>query len=231
MVHETVKTPRARRHDANLERILETAMAMVAEDGIEALSMGRLATAVDYTPGALYRYFDSKDAILAKLVARILEDLGASLAEAVGRLPGQASPLARVFALEAGYRAFARTQPHRFALLASTMAAPRVLLPSPKDAAPVVQLMLATMKLLADALAAAAAGELIDAGDANERAVCVFALLQGVLLLHKQARYAPQILDLDRLATRGTRSLLIGWGAAPRTVDAAVARVAVKGAA
>ena len=206
-------------------------MALVAEDGIEALSMGRLASAVDYTPGALYRYFDGKDAILAKLVGRILEDLAASLTEAVGRLPTQASPLARVFALEAGYRAFARVQPHRFALLASTMAAPRVLLPAAKEAAPLVALMLATMQPLRDALDAAADAELIDAGDARERAVCIYALLQGVLLLHKQARYAPEVLDLDRLATRGTRSLLLGWGAVARTVDAAIARVATKGAA
>ncbi|HEY5935685.1 MAG TPA: hypothetical protein VIU61_13640, partial [Kofleriaceae bacterium] len=70
-----------------------------------------------------------------------------------------------------------------------------------------------------------------DAGDASERAVCIYALLQGVLLLHKQARYAPQVLDLDRLATRGTRSLLLGWGAVARTVDAAIARAATKGAA
>lgn len=204
-------------------------MAMVADGGLEALSMTRLADAVDYTPGALYRYFDSKDALLSKLVARILEDLGAVLGRAVSRLPDQASPFARVFALERGYRTFARLEPHRFGLLAMTMAAPRVLLQAPKDAAPVVHVMLAAMQPLADALGAAAVAELLDAGDVAERTICVFALLQGILLLHKQARYAPQILDIDRLATRGTRSLLLGWGANPRTVDAAIARVAKLG--
>ena len=54
-------------------------------------------------------------------------------------------------------------------------------------------------------------------------------MLQGVLQLQKQARYAPRLLDMDRLTARGTRSLVLGWGAKPRTVDAAIARVAALG--
>lgn len=226
MVHEAPTTPRARRRDANHEKILEAAMAMVADGGLEALSMNRLAAAVDYTPGALYRYFASKDALLSRLVARILEDIRADLDRAVAALPAQSSPLARVFALVDGYRAYARREPHRFGLLGSTMAAPRVLLPAARDAEPVVKVMIAAMQPLADALAAAAAAGLIGPGEVAERTVCIFALLQGVLMLHKQARYAPGILDLERLATRGTRTLLVGWGARPRAVDAAIARVA-----
>lgn len=226
MVHEIRTTPRERRRDANLEKILEAAMRMVADDGVEALSMNRLAAAVDYTPGALYRYFDSKDALLSRLVARTLEEVRAELDHAVAGLPGQSSPLARVFALVDGYRAYARREPHRFGLLASTMAAPRVLLPAPRDAEPVVAVMIAAMQPLADALAAAAAAGLVSAGEVPARTVCVFALLQGVLLLHKQARYAPGILDVDRLSALGIRALLIGWGARPRAVDGAITRVA-----
>ena len=204
-------------------------MELIADGGLEALSMTRLATAVDYTPGALYRYFDSKDALLSKLVARILEDLGAVLRRSISRLPDQASPLARVFALEYGFRTFARLEPRRFGLLAMTLADPRVLLEEAKDSWPVAQVMLTAMQPLANALADAAAAELLDAGDVAERTVCVFALLQGILLLHKSTRHAPRILDIARLATRGTRSLLLGWGANPRTVDAAIARVAKLG--
>jgi AcrR family transcriptional regulator len=226
MVHETPTTPRARRRDANHEKILEAAMGMVADGGLEALSMNRLAAAVDYTPGALYRYFASKDALLSRLVARVLEDIRAQLDSAVADLPAQASPLARVFALVDGDRAYARREPHRFGLLASTMAAPRILLPAARDAEPVVVMMVAALQPLADALAAAAAAGLIGAGEVPERTVCLFALLQGVLMLHKQARYAPGILDGEKLATRGVGTLLIGWGAKPRAVDAAIARVA-----
>ena len=201
-------------------------MTMVAEDGLEALSMTRIAEAADYTPGALYRYFDSKDALLSKLVARTLQELGLAIERTANRLMAGACPLTRVFALEHGYRAFARHEPHRFGLLAMTMAAPRVLLPSPADAQPVAVVMLATLQPLIAALAAATEAQLLAAGDVAERAVCVFALLQGVLQLHKQARFAPDLLDVDRLATRGTRTLLLGWGANATDVDAAIARVA-----
>lgn len=226
MSRASASTPRARRHDANVERILDAAIELIAEGGLDALSMARLAAAVDFTPGALYRYFGSKDALLSRLVARTLEDLRAALDAAVLQLPHRASPLARVFALAQGYRAFARREPHRFGLLQMTLAAPRVVLEAPADAGPVVEVMLAALEPLAAALADAAAGDQIDPGDVSERTLCVLALLQGVLLMRKHARYAPAVLDVDRLAVRGIRSLLVGWGASARAVDTAIGRAA-----
>jgi len=229
VLHEPTKTPRARRHDANLQRILEAATDMVAAGGLEALSMTKLADAVDYTPGALYRYFGSKDALLSKLVTRILEDIRLSLDRAVGLLPASASPLTRVFVLVQGYRAFAQLEPQRFGLLAMTMAAPRVLLEKPEDAEPVMHLMLAGLQPLAGALADAAAAEQLDGGDFSERTLCLFAMLQGLFQMQKHARYAPAVLDVERLTVNGTRSLLLGWGAKPRTVESAITRVAALG--
>lgn len=229
VLHELSKTPRARRHQANLLRILDTAMGMIAAGGLEALSMTKLAEAVDYTPGALYRYVASKDALLSMLVARSLEDLRALLGRAEGLLPPSAAPLSRVFALVQGYRAFARLEPYRFGLLAMTMAEPRVLLQEAADAEPVALVMLAALQRLADALGAASEAGQLEPGEVTERTICLFAMLHGILQLHKQARYAPGVLDVDRLTVRGTRSLLLGWGAKPRTVDAAIARVAALG--
>jgi AcrR family transcriptional regulator len=202
---------------------------MVAADGFDALSMAKLAEVVDYTPGALYRYFGSKDALLSQLVARILEDIGAMLQRAEGLLPSSASPLARLFVVVQGYGAFARLEPHRFGLLAMTMAEPRVLLREPEDAEPVVRVVRAALQRLADPLASAAEAGLVDAGDLAERTLCMFAMLQGLQQLQKQTRYAPGVLDVERLTIRGTRSLLLGWGAKARTVDAAIARVSALG--
>lgn len=225
MLHDQERAPRARRRDANLARILDVAAEMVAEGGLESLSMNRLAAAVDYTPGALYRYFDSKDALLSKLVLRILTDVRATLDRAVALLPDRASPLAKTLALAAGYRAFARLEPHRFALLAMTLAQPRVLLEAPKDVEPVARMMMAALQPLASSLDEAAAQGLLSKGDAIERTLSVFALLEGALLLRKQARRAPGLVDVDRLAVHGTKSLLVGWGAKARSVELAAARV------
>lgn len=221
MIHDPIRSPRERRHDDNVRRILDTAMRMVESGGLESLSINKLAGEVDYTPGALYRYFGSKDALLSKLVERVLADVNAYLARGQSLLPPKAQPLARVVVLVSSYRAFARREPHRFGLLAVTMADPRTLLRDPADAAPLVTQAMTALTTLADALRAAAESGQLPDGDAAERALCVFALLQGISQMHKQAHRAPAVLDVDRLVAQGTRALLLGFGAKAKAVDAA----------
>ncbi len=222
MIHESARTPRARRHDANVGRILEAATQVVAAGGLDALSMVKLADAVDYTPGALYRYFDSKDALLASLVQRILDDLRGALHGAVAALPPRTSPLARVVVLVQAYRDFARREPHRFGLLALTMAEPRVLLEDRSHAQAVATAVVAALEPMASGLADAALAGLLSPGDTTERTLCLFAMLHGLLQFPKLARVAPAALDVDRLAVAGTRALLVGWGANPRNVARAL---------
>lgn len=227
MLHQTTSspTPRARRRDANLSRILDAAMELIATSGLESLSMGRLADAVDYTAGALYRYFPSKDALLSALVAQVLDEVQLALVNAEARLPKGATPLMRVVVLAHGYRQFAKARPHAFGLLASTIAEPRVLLTG-ADVQPVVERSIALLELLANALGEAAAAGLIDAptsDDELERTLVLFSTLQGLLQLQKQARFSKALLDLGPLVTHAVRALLIGWGAKAKTVDAALA--------
>lgn len=225
MVHES--GPRARRRDANVERILEAAMTLVAQGGLEALSMARLADAVDLTPGALYRYFDSKDALLARLVAGVLDELRGFFERATGALPRSSRPLARIFALVHGFRAFARERPHAFGLVALTLAEPRVLLTDAKDAGPVTERALAAFEPWSRALAEAAEAQQLEDGDITERTVTLFALLEGLLQMNKLGRFAPSWLSVERVATEGVRALLLGWGATPRAVSAAFETAAV----
>lgn len=214
-------SPRARRRDANLGKIVDAAIALVAEEGLAGLSMARLAAAVDYTPGALYRYVDSKDALLAVMMARILDDLRAALVKAA---PADAPPIARIAALVRGYVRFAQREPHRFGLLAAVLAEPRVLIAAPAHSTPAAAAVMAALAPLAESLAAAAAaGQLAD-GDVAERALCVFAMLHGLAQLPKLARHAPGAIDVERLTRSGTGALLVGWGARPAVVEAAFAR-------
>ena len=50
--------------EAGRARILAAAHKIVGSDGLDALSMRSLADAVALTPGALYRYFTSKDQVI-----------------------------------------------------------------------------------------------------------------------------------------------------------------------
>ena len=222
MNHETVeaedRAPRARRRDANLGRILDAATRLVAEEGLDALAMGRVADAVDYTAGALYRYVASKDALLSLIVQRILAELRGELV-ATAQAP---SPLARVAALVGGYRRFVAREPHRAGVLAIALATPRVLLATP-EAAPVSAAVVATLTPLADALTAAVTARELDPGDPVERTLALFAMLHGLSQLAKLTHHAPGAFDVDRLVRAGTRGLLVGWGGRPAAVDAALA--------
>lgn len=228
MVHADAATPgpRARRHEANVERILEAATTLVGEGGLAALSMARLADAVDFTPGALYRYYGSKDALLAAMVGRHLDEARGFLAAAEATLPRGTGPLARLAALVAGYRAFARERPQAFGLIALTIADPKVLLAQPEDAAPVTERALAALEPLAAALGEAAAARQLSPGDVFARTLTLFALLQGLLPMQKLSRFAPEALSLERLVPAALRALLLGWGASARAVDAALRRAA-----
>ncbi len=201
-------------------------MQLVAEGGLDALSMQRLAHQVDYTAGALYRYFPSKDAILSRLVARTLDEVDRALQAQLARLPKRATPLQRIAALALGYRLFAQQHPNRFSLLTMTLAVPHILLTDPADAQPVIDKIMGAMQPLALALHDAAQARQLSGGDTVERALCVFASLQGALMLRKQAQIAPRLIDLPRLTSASLRSLLVGWGARERTVDGALRMVA-----
>lgn len=229
MVHEATRTPRERRHDDNERRILGAAMRMVEAGGVEALSINRLADEVDYTPGALYRYFSSKDALLARLVGQVLGEVAGYLSRGQELLAAGSGPLTRVVALVGSYRAFARREPQRFGLLAVSMADPRVLVSEASEAAPLAVAMMGSITRLAAALGAAATAGQIREGDAAERALCVFALVQGASQMDKQARRVPGVIDVERVVTRGLRALLLGFGADADTVDEAFERVSALG--
>ncbi|MBK9033827.1 MAG: TetR/AcrR family transcriptional regulator [Myxococcales bacterium] len=223
MIHEVVEaSPRARRREAKLERILDTALAVVAADGLEGLHMARLAAAVDYTPGALYRYVESKDALVATLVARTLGQVEGALRAAEAEPAAPPSGLARIGVLVRAYRSFVQAEPHRFGLLALALAEPRVLVGDPEHARATAAAVIGALTPLAEALTAAAADGALTAGDPVARTLCVFSLVHGLSQLPKLARVAPTSFDIDALALAGVRALLIGWGASPHAVDAAL---------
>lgn len=62
------------------DRILEAAQQCFIEHGFHAASMANIATTADMSAGLIYRYFDSKGAIVQAIIARQLEDNRANIA-------------------------------------------------------------------------------------------------------------------------------------------------------
>lgn len=63
----------ARKNPLNRREILETALRIVDEEGVDALSMRRLAREVGVEAMSLYHHFANKDAILAGVIDIALE--------------------------------------------------------------------------------------------------------------------------------------------------------------
>ena len=94
---------RPRVHDDHTARILlDAAERLVAEDGLEALSVRRVASAVGATTRAVYSLFGSKEGLLVALGNRAFEILGAG----IRALPARRDPVADL--VEVGVVVFRR---------------------------------------------------------------------------------------------------------------------------
>ena len=64
------KSPRQRRKEKNRETILDAALELISIKGFENFSLREVAKEADYSPAALYKYFDSKQALAEAVQAR-----------------------------------------------------------------------------------------------------------------------------------------------------------------
>ncbi len=224
MGHATVRVqPRARRRKANIERILDAATRIVMDDGADALSIKRVADEADYTAGALYRYYPSKNALLTAVVIRVIGEFETRLATLARALPPDA-PLTHIFAQVQSYCRFSVEQHNAYALLSRMAAEPHVLFEEMDDAAAIMGAIMRALTPLAQALEAATTAGALAPGEATERTMLLYASLQGVLQLRKQERLAGAIvIDADHMAAVLVRTLLRGWEATDEALDAAEA--------
>lgn len=68
--------------DVRRALVLDAARAVFEKLGIEGASVREIARAAGYTPGAIYFYYDSKEAIYGALLAESLERLNDKVAQA-----------------------------------------------------------------------------------------------------------------------------------------------------
>lgn len=68
--------------DTRRSLVLQAVRAAIAEGGLESASVREIAARAGYTPGALYAYFPSKQALLAAVLQETLEGARAAAAQA-----------------------------------------------------------------------------------------------------------------------------------------------------
>ncbi|MBX3129966.1 MAG: TetR/AcrR family transcriptional regulator [Polyangiaceae bacterium] len=207
---------REQRHSERAEQIAARALEIVAEEGIDALTLGRLARDLHVVPAALYRYFPSKDALVADLQRRTLAQVHARFAEVLGAL-GAGDPLARLWACGQLYLELPQTNPQGFRLIAQLLADPRPLVPA-EEASVTAEAVAAFLGEVGQLILQASAAGKLAPGSTSDRALSLWALLQGVAQLGKLSRFDERRFDPQRLGSSALGDLLLGWGAPPKAV-------------
>lgn len=102
-----------RQKQALRERILDAARRIVMREGFAALSMRKIADAIEYSPATLYLHFASRDEIARALCAEGY----AQLLETFVPLAAIADPAERLKALGRAYVAFGVANPQTYRLI------------------------------------------------------------------------------------------------------------------
>jgi AcrR family transcriptional regulator len=105
---------RERRHQETRDEILRTARQILIEHGADHLTVREIARRTEFTPSALYRYFEGgRQEILLAITRGSVEVLDGYFA----RLGRPSSPAERIVAMGAAYLRFARAHPQEEKLL------------------------------------------------------------------------------------------------------------------
>jgi AcrR family transcriptional regulator len=92
------------------DRVLDAAMDIVERDGVEGLTMRRLASDLGVAPTAIYWHVGNRHELLGELVDRIIDDVGAVA-------PSGRTPTTRIVSIARALRSHLLERPHLVGLV------------------------------------------------------------------------------------------------------------------
>lgn len=95
----------------NRQTVTDAALALIEREGEAALTLRRLASEIGVTANALYRYFKSRDVLVAASADAVGHRLYVAIEEGLPELPSDATAKDRVRKLLAIYSNFAESNP------------------------------------------------------------------------------------------------------------------------
>ncbi len=174
MSHATEElSPRAR-------EIVGAARELLEAEGIEALTMRRLAERLGIRASSLYKHLPDKDALESAIIAEGFEESAERFEAAVAgdrRRP--------IRALGAAYRAYAHEHPHLYRLMTER--------PLRRD-------------LLPPGIEERAAAPLLEGAGSLDRARAIWAFAHGMTILELNGRFPPDA-DVDAAWRQGVGAL------------------------
>jgi AcrR family transcriptional regulator len=224
---------RERNRLARHRSFLRTAMSIVGTEGLDGLTMARLADDLDCAVGTVYTYFPSKGALVAAVQREAIEKIGASylvIRAETDRLIGERGPgpvvaaLARAVGLGRFWAAAPETFPEEAHLLQLLMTDPREVL-GPDEGAANVPSALRHLDQGRAILDQAVEVGALRPGEPWARVVSWVAAVNGVAQTSRLAVYDQQLFEGRGLADQLNVDLLRGWGADEAALAEAVALV------
>lgn len=206
---------------------LQAALQIATSEGLQALTMQRLAAELDAAVGTVYTYFPSKGALVAEVQREAVERITGSylllrpVVEAqVADLHPRVASLAHLVGFARFFTDSVETLPLEQRLLQQLVRDADQSVPT-DEGARVLPTVLRLLELARERFDAAAASGALRPGDAMDRTIVLAAALNGVLQIGHLSRWDPELVDPRRLARTLVDDLLTGFGAAPDALAAA----------
>ena len=229
-------TRRAEKRAAKQVELLDTAMHIITSEGLEALTIARLAKDMGASVGGLYRYYPSKEAIIVALENRAIQSFSEwvrteleAVNTAIASLRPQPSDAnAALIRLIAGFEAYlkdAEAEPARHRLLDIFLSVPAPIL-SDEDAIAVNETLRPVIEYYSGLIEGAVKAGVLEAGDAAQRTYVIWAGVHGLDHFRNRDRILPENLQTKHIFVQFVTSTLRGWGAKPDQVRDAFASYA-----
>jgi len=222
---------RSTKREARRRQLLDAAMAIVVDEGLDSLTVAGIAKRLDAAVGSLYRYFPGKDALVVGLQERAIRDfhdfLEARLTAARRQLgDDRDTPVGRLALILVAFSSYlddraADASRHR--LLDAFLSTPSPVLPD-EHARAVDQVLAPLLDAIARLLDAAVEAGDLDRGDNRVRTHVGWATVHGLDHLRKRDRILAEELRVPHLFDETWAALLHGWGASSEAIAATFAR-------
>lgn len=232
MIHTLNPSTRRERHRAEKSQaILDCAFKLTQEQGLDGLTMPRLAAELDCAVGALYRYYPSKQALIAAMQVHVLglfthqqqqQQQNCQEWAHQKKISPLVNSLLQILARAESYQDLQVAYPLEFHLLALTIGTPQQLVGDTEERAVLLAaapMLTETIKLLQAATQSGALNE----GSPIERAWIMWLGMQGLLQSQKLLRFGILMASSRQLVLNLITSLMAGWGATSSDITAAVA--------
>jgi AcrR family transcriptional regulator len=187
-------------HHGDLERALvDTAVRMIQDEGVGALTLRGVGSRLAVSRTALYRHFDHKEALLARVASEGFKRFHKALAEAVARAAHKrADPMP---AMATAYMRFARSNPSHYQTMFSGVLTDWSAYPD------LVQHAEAAFNVLLNTIRGEQVRGRIGPGDPIELAEITWAMSHGIATLGMAQQLSRKGAALDDLAVLGCRIL------------------------